>query len=208
MESAVLQKAIDENVLKELCDEYCSKIASGEFVDYDVNIRYIATDNKFGYKPFGKFFYWMDELYVFDDGEEWREEHNGDAVEDFFGYDFDNLGYAHRVIFAGVDTNRLTIWRDKYVYTGDVAMVDNNPSRIFPVGIRGGEYAVVGTDEIEPLPKCKSLMYVGSVFYDLDWRDGLLLEDRIEKFLSEAYGNEGENFTEVLNKSQIIYPFQ
>ena len=120
--------------------------------------------------------------------EKYREEHNSQAVEDTFGYDFEELGNVHRVIYAGVTTPFVT--EEGYgFFTGDVVTADDNPELIYAVGIANGEYALLSGDGTLPMAEHHGFKVVGSVFYNLSLCDDYLLDERIAVFVDELRRN-------------------
>ncbi|MBO4382303.1 MAG: hypothetical protein IK058_01670 [Bacteroidales bacterium] len=187
MEKIDFSKTFDEASLKELCEKHYHEMAYGEKYDWGLNLRYIC-DNSFRLKPFGQFLFWCDELYVFDHHERYREEHNAQAAEDIFGFDFEELGNVHRVIYAGVATPFVT--DEGYgIFTGDVVTTDYNPDLIYAVGIANGEYALLSGEEALPMTERHGFNVVGSVFYNLSWCDDYTLNERIAMFVEELQRN-------------------
>lgn len=119
-------RVISDDILKSLCKKYSYQIGAGilDFVPY-VGVRYVIDQNKFGYKRLGDFFFHNGQFYVWDTDDKWAAEHDQEAVLETFGDECFNRGYAHKVIFAGVNT-RYRDSRGEYIYTGDVIGVKEN----------------------------------------------------------------------------------
>ena len=94
-------------------------------------------------------------------------------------------GYAHRVIFAGVQTPYKDV-RGDYIYTGDAVMADGlGLSKEYINGVRPldfyGDYGFKLDNHSLLFRECKKLVRVGTVFYNLSWEEEdmlHILEDR------------------------------
>jgi len=182
MEKTDMAQAFDEALLKELCEKYYPKMTDGEMEDWDIQIRYICG-NHFHIKPLGQFFFWAGELYVLDHDERYSDEHNESAVEDTFGFDFDTLGYAHRVLFAGV----VTPYLDKEgcgIITGDVVRTDDSDN-VYIVGVKDGEYVLETGGSFRPMSTQNEFTHLGTIFYNLTWNDDNSLKERSSFVLGE-----------------------
>ena len=182
MEKIKMTQAFDEVALKEFCAKFYLQMTDGEMKNWDIQIRYICG-NSFLDKPLGQFFFWGGELYVFDHDERYQEDHNGNAVEDTFGFDFDALGYAHRVLYAGVATPYL----DKEgcgIFTGDVVRTDGLDD-LFIVGVKDGEYVLETGLYSCPMSMYNEFTHLGTIFYNLTWNDDYSLKERSLLVLNE-----------------------
>ena len=133
-----------------------------------VRIRYVLDDNKFGYAYFGQFFFYGDQLYVWDRDEIWKDTHNQGVVVDTFHDECDGRGYAHPVIFAGVCTNLKDIHGD-FIYTGDVVRTDKLHDSLLGVQAINypEEYGIILDNHSLPLKECQQIERMGTVFYNL-----------------------------------------
>ncbi len=176
-----IPKAITEEDLKQLCEEYKYIIGSRVLAapKPEIRIRYVIDRDRFGYADFGDFFFWKTgDLYVWTRNKEFAGDHNQDIVEDYFGDECRGRGYCHRVIFAGVRTS----YRDtngEYIYTGDVIemeLKDGGSEYTFALGTLGKNeegreayYAFVLDNQCILPEMCRKMKRVGTVFYQLDW---------------------------------------
>lgn len=175
-----IPKAITEEDLKQLCEEY--KYLIGARITYapkpNIWIRYVIERDRFGYAKFGDFFFFGDDLYVWTRNKEFADDHNQDVVEGYFNDECKGRGYCHRAIFAGVKTP----YRDSNganIYTGDVLSLHGEYDYgTFALGTLGentahceAQYAFVLDNHCITPEMCKSMTRVGTVFYQLDWND-------------------------------------
>ena len=83
--STEIPKAITIEVLQELCEEYKYEIQT-DFLDLvpgvlpDIKIRYVDEKKNFGYTYFGNFFFYDNNLYVFEEDEKYKDQHDAEAV--------------------------------------------------------------------------------------------------------------------------------
>lgn len=162
-------EVLTDDVLRELCREYLYQIGVGIRTGLpSVRIRYVLDDNKFGYAYFGQFFFYGDQLYVWDRNEIWKDTHNQGVVVDTFHDECDGRGYAHPVIFAGVCTNLKDIHGD-YIYTGDVVRTDKLHDSLLGVQAINypEEYGIILDNHSLPLKECQQIERMGTVFYNL-----------------------------------------
>ena len=119
-----MPKILNENILSNLCKQYKKEIGNNQYKGWPFpRIRYVIDRNKFGYADFGNFFFWDDGgLYVWMQEEEFKDWHNQEIVEDYFGESCDGRGYAVRFIFAGTNTG-YTDSRGHQMFTGDIVLV-------------------------------------------------------------------------------------
>lgn len=105
----LMPRVLNEDILSFLCIKHKNEIAIGaNFDKRSPRIRYVIDKNRFGYADFGDFFFWEDGgLYVWQQSEEFEEDHNPDIVEDYFGHSCEGRGYTLRSIFAGIDVKWL-----------------------------------------------------------------------------------------------------
>ena len=122
--AVTMPKVLNEEMLHSLCERYKDEIGLGIFKAHGCpRIRYVINRNKFGYAYFGDFFFWDDGgLYVWQQSEEFVEDHNPDIVEDYFGHRCEGRGYTSRSIFAGIDTG-YDDSKGSRMFTGDIVMV-------------------------------------------------------------------------------------
>ena len=185
--------AIDENRLVELSRKYRYEIGAGLFTYIpDIMIRYVVEDDKFGYKRFGKCFFFHSpyEFYVCDNDEKWKDQHSLHILLDEFNDECPNLGYVRRVEFAGVRTPFRDI-RGDFIYTGDIVRAYRGKSSyVQPVSTFHGEYAFVLDNHCLPLSECSRFDRLGTVFYGLDseFNDCLLVNSRNGDFFGSVYG--------------------
>lgn len=105
----LMPRVLNEDILSFLCIKHKNEIAIGaNFDKRSLRIRYVIDKNRFGYADFGDFFFWEDGgLYVWQQSEEFEEDHNPDIVEDYFGHPCEGRGYTLRSIFAEIDVKWL-----------------------------------------------------------------------------------------------------
>ena len=117
-------RVLNEDILSFLCIKHKDEIGLGSYKDFPCpRIRYVIDKNRFGYAYFGDFFFWEDGgLYVWQQSEEFEEDHNPDIVEDYFGHPCEGRGYTLRSIFAGVDTG-YDDSNGSRMFTGDIVLV-------------------------------------------------------------------------------------
>ena len=182
-----LPKVITFEVHQELCIQNLPLIqfCSTSFLS-QIEIRYVIAANKFGYAYFGEFFFYQGNLYVFETDEQYKDQQDAEAVMATFGDECRNLGYAHKVIFAGVRTPYKD-FRGDYIYTGDAVMVDllglrkENIHGVRPLDFLN-DYGCKLDNHSVLLSECKKIVRVGTVFFNLpkvEEEDMLhILEDR------------------------------
>ena len=171
-------KVIDEQVLIKLCNEYKYVIGSGVLTEMPkIRIRYMTADGELLFANFGDFFFYGQELYVFDCDDKWALTHNGGVVLDVFHDECKGRGYAHLVTFAGVRTGLKDSHRDD-IYTGDTIEIWRGETCYilafgsFCAGEDCGCYAFVLDNHYLTVEECDSLQIAGTVFdieQDLDW---------------------------------------
>ena len=171
-----------DEILKELCQKHLYEIGAGVLnLLPQIKVRYAIDNDKFGYTCFGNFFYFGDDFYVWDKDDIWAEDHNQDVVETTVEDECLGRGYAHRVIFAGVETNFKDI-NGENIYTGDVINIQkaDNYSDNFAVGADAdkegnGQYCFFLDNHFLSLTECNKRHYkmtrVGTVFFKLDKND-------------------------------------
>ena len=117
-------RVLNEDILSFLCIKHKDEIGLGSYKDFPCpRIRYVIDKNRFEYAYFGEFFFWEDGgLYVWQQSEEFEEDHNPDIVEDYFGHPCEGRGYTLRSIFAGVDTG-YDDSNGSRMFTGDIVLV-------------------------------------------------------------------------------------
>lgn len=178
--STEIPKAITIEVLQELCEEYKYEIQT-DFLNLvpgvlpGIHIRYVDEKKNFGYTCFGNFFFYSRELYVFEEDEKYKDQHNEGVVWGKFLDKCEGRGYAHKVIFAGVRTPYKDV-RGDYVYTGDAVMVDGlGLSKEHIHGVRPldflNDYGIMLDNHSLLFQECKKIVRVGTVFYNLSWDD-------------------------------------
>lgn len=119
-----MPRVLNEDILSFLCIKYKDEIGIGSYFDNRCpRIRYVIDKNRFGYADFGDFFFWDDGgLYVWQQSDEFEEDHNPDIVEDYFGHSCEGRGYTLRSIFAGIDTG-YDDSKGSRMFTGDIVLV-------------------------------------------------------------------------------------
>ena len=184
---------VSDKVLKSLCHEYLYEIGVG-IDDYlpNIKVRYVIDSNEFGYARFGDFFFCDDDFYVWDTNSKWKEDHNQTVVEDVFQDKCEGRGYAHRVIFAGVETDFLDINGD-HIFTGDVIKLEDSKEYIqyFAVGAwtypdNTGYYCFILDNHCLSLTDCVrknlNMTRIGTVFYQLNAGDDVSVNNRTMQF--------------------------
>lgn len=215
-----IPSALTEKDLKRLCEEYKYIIGSKVIVPLPkIRIRYVLGKDRFGYADFGDFFMRDNgELYVWSSGQEFKDFHNQNLVEEIFGDECkERRGFFHRAIFAGVETP----FRDchkRLLYTGDVIRVwlsshskefHKIDSMLLAFGTLG-ENEEGGTahyacplDNHCVLPQmCAKIEWCGTVFYQLDWNEPPVFVAQRCFYFQDIYGTSGlkEEDKEVLSK--------
>ena len=116
-----IPRVLNEDILSFLCIKHKGEIGLGSKKDCPrIRIRYVIDKDRFGYADFGDFFFWDDGgLYVWQQSDEFEEDHNPDLVEDYFGHPCGGRGYTLRSIFAGIDTG-YDDSNGSRMFTGDV----------------------------------------------------------------------------------------
>ena len=78
----IMSMTISDVTLKYLCQKYSHDIATGtnKFLP-GIKVRYVAANKRFGYAYFGNFFFFGDDFYVWEQDEEYAEDHNQDVVD-------------------------------------------------------------------------------------------------------------------------------
>ena len=101
-------KVITDDTLEQLCRKYQYQIGAGiNNLVPRVKVRYVLDRNKFGYAYLGDFFFHNGKFFVWDTDDKWAGEHDQKAVLDTFSDECLGRGYAHKAIFAGVQTARV-----------------------------------------------------------------------------------------------------
>lgn len=173
-------KVITDDTLEQLCRKYQYQTGAGinDLVPR-VKVRYVLDRNKFGYAYLGDFFFHNGQFFVWDTDDKWAGEHDQKAVLDTFGDECFGRGYAHKAIFAGVQTNYKDC-KGEYIFTGDVISLKLNGGGkpyTFALGTLGygkqnGRYAFM-LDNHSLFPEnCFSsktkMTRIGTVFFRLD----------------------------------------
>ena len=176
-----IPRVLNEDILSFLCIKHKDEIGIGSYKNFPrPRIRYIIDKNRFGYANFGDFFFWEDGgLYVWQQSDEFEEDHNPDIVEDYFGHPCEGRGYTMRSIFAGIDTG-YDDSNGSRMFTGDIVLVKEpngyemgalclaSPSGI----ISDGFYGFPLDNHSLTLDMCKeegyNLQRIGTIFYQLD----------------------------------------
>ena len=172
-----MTRVLNEDILSFLCIKHKDEIGIGAyFGNRCPRIRYVIDKDRFGYADFGDFFFWEDGgLYVWQQSEEFEEDHNPDLVEDYFGHPCEGRGYTLRSIFAGIDTGY-----DDSNGSGDVVLVKERDG--YEMGalclaslcgrIGDGFYGFSLDNHSLTLDMCKERGYnlerIGTIFYQLD----------------------------------------
>ncbi len=188
-----MSMTISDLTLKHLCQKYIHDIGIGKnkFLP-GIKVRYVAAKHKFGYAYFGDFFFFGDDFYVWEKDEKYAEDHNQDIVEEVFGDECKGRGYARRVLLAGVLTDFIDD-NGEGIYTGDVIRLEKKGEikKFFAVGAWSredgkGEYCFILDNHNWSLDECQIQHYqmtrVGTVFYQLDWSDYIIVNQRVMSF--------------------------
>lgn len=191
-------EVIDERVLIDLCNKYKYEIGSNLRIDCyvpsHIRVRYAIDNGKFGYKSFGDFFFYGQEMYVFDKDKKWKDDNIRAIVLDNFNDECPGHGYAHKVIFAGVRTP-FTDKHGNYIYTGDIVKANFHGSPYtLPVAAMPGRYALMLDNHCIPLSECEDIIRLGTVFYKLQHEDTWQqprVNGRCMNFFQSVYGTFG-----------------
>ena len=176
-----IPRVLNEELLSFLCNKHKGEIGLGVKKNCPrPRIRYVIDKNRFGYADFGDFFFWEDGgLYVWQQSEEFEEDHNPDILEDYFGHSCEGRGYTLRSIFAGIDTG-YDDSNGSRMFTGDVVLVKEPNGYEMgalclasPRGlISDGFYGFPLDNHSLTLDMCKedghNLERIGTIFYQLD----------------------------------------
>ena len=176
-----IPRVLNEDILSFLCIKHKGEIGLESKKDYPrIRIRYVIDKDRFGYADFGDFFFWDDGgLYVWQQSDEFEEDHNPDLVEDYFGHPCEGRGYTLRSIFAGIDTG-YDGSNGSRMFTGDVVLVKEPNGYEMgalclasPRGlISDGFYGFPLDNYSLSLDMCKegghNLERIGTIFYQLD----------------------------------------
>ena len=199
-------KVISVELLQKLCHKFRYQIGA-KFHIYlpSIYIRYVIDTDKFGYTYFGNYFFYNDELYVFDEDEEFKDMHSKEAVLATFEDECEGRGYAHKVIFAGVQTPYKDV-RGDYIYTGDAVITDRlglNKDNIFgvrPLDNLAGDYAIMLDNHCLPLSECHKIVRVGTVFFNLPKNEDKKSRDKrfFEQATDMGLPREGEDMLQLL----------
>lgn len=163
-------EVLTDDVLRDLCQEYLYQIGAGIRTGLPcVRIRYVLGNNRFGHANFGQFFFYGNQLYVWDRDEIWKGSHNQGVVMDTFHDECEGRGYAHPVIFAGVRTNLKDNHGD-FIFTGDVVLSDILPDSLLGVQALDflGAYGIMLDNHSLRLKDCQQIERMGTVFYSLE----------------------------------------
>lgn len=191
--SSKTNMVVSDKVLKSLCQEYLYEIGTG-LGGYlpSIKVRYVMDDNKFGYAYFGDFFFFDDDFYVWNSDDLWKEDHNQEVVEGVFKDQCEGRGYAHRAIFAGVETVFVDSAGER-IFTGDVLKVEKGEAYIKFLAVGAwthmdgaGDYCFILDNHNWPLADCARQNYkmtrVGTVFYQLEGCDPIGVNERTMQF--------------------------
>jgi hypothetical protein len=174
----------NEMGLVNLCRKFTAEIGNNtpKYLLPPIRVRYVLENNKFAYADFGDYFFWADNgLYVWHQEEKYAEDHNPDAVDDFFGGTCERRGYVRRHIFAGLDTG-FNDDEGSRMFTGDIVQVtDPNGYAKRPLCLAsapwtdGDLYCFPLDNHALTLEMCQAdgyhLKRVGTIFYQLDNAD-------------------------------------
>lgn len=176
-----IPRVLNEDILSFLCLKHKDEISIGSYKNFPrPRIRYVIDKNRFGYANFGDFFFLDDGgLYVWQQSNEFEEDHNPDIVEDYFGHPCEGRGYTMRSIFAGIDTG-YDDSNGSRMFTGDIVLVKERDGYEMgalclasPCGIiSDGFYGFPLDNHSLTLDMCKeggyNLQRIGTIFYQLD----------------------------------------
>ena len=169
------------DILKELCRQYQSEIGKGLLhLLPQISIRYIDSKRRFGYANFGEFFFLDNDMYVWKEDEKCKEEHNQSVVEEVFGNECKDRGYACRRIFSGVKT-KFKDSKNDHIYTGDVLRLNNDfgynnynlsvAAIVFDSTGHKGYYGFLLDNHSWDLASCMekyAVTRIGSIFFQVD----------------------------------------
>ena len=165
---------VSEELLHQLTKQFAYPISNKLYKWIpNVNVRYVNGRDEFGYTTLANCFFFDDgSMYVWEQDERWKEEHNQTIVESFYGDECKGRGYAHRVIFAGVATG-IQDCNGEMIYTGDVIHIgdaEDGDNLALGTTFNGKSYAFLLDNHELLLLDCeeKSMKRIGTVFYQLD----------------------------------------
>ena len=212
-EEIAVPKAITEEDLKKLCEEYKYIIGIGVFMPVPkIKIRYVLDRDKFEYAEFGDFFMCENgELYVWSYNKESEPYHNQNMVEEIFQDECKKRsGYFRKAIFAGVETPYLDCNRMQ-LYTGDVVRAwlkgydgsspqdfEDEHAMVLALGTLGWNdenrealYACVLDNHFIHPDMCARIERCGTVMYRLDWNQPPIEMAQRCLLFQDIYGTSG-----------------
>lgn len=175
-----LPNALTKRDMQMLCNRHFIEIVHGNTsFAKDVIVRYVAEEGKFGYAPFGTFFFNYDRMYLLRSMAEPDENSKLDIFEEYFTnhFDDDNLAWndCMPVTFAGIRTVNKDV-NGEWIYTGDI--VENVDDDFIWGGVGaapgtypkewGPVYAIMGDNHCQHLRDAGRLLRIGTVLYQLE----------------------------------------
>jgi hypothetical protein len=164
---------VTDEVLMELCRAYLPEIQAGRAdLVPELTIRYVKKNNAFGYTGLENCFYHNGAFFVWEQDKEWEDPRYQEIAQDVFHDRCEGRGYAHKFIFAGVNTH----FRDaqgEEMFTGDIIRVDDGKSapEEMALGAFPGDYCFLLDNHYWELRECikdNTLTRIGTVFYRLN----------------------------------------
>lgn len=209
-----IPRVLNEDILSFFCLKHKDEISIGSYKNFPrPRIRYVIDKNRFGYANFGDFFFWDDGgLYVWQQSDEFEEDHNPDIVEDYFGHPCEGRGYTLCSIFAGIDTG-YDDSNGSRMFTGDIVLVKERNGYEMgalclasPCGmISDGFYGFPLDNHSLTLDMCKEGGYhlerIGTIFYQLDpCEDPVSIWDKALTFNNTYRDKEDESVLRTMAK--------
>jgi hypothetical protein len=164
---------VTDEVLRELCRAYLPEIREGKSYGLPrITVRYVKKNNEFGYTGLENCFFYDDDFYVWEQDRKWEDARYQDIAGCVFQDACEGRGYAHKTIFAGVNTH-FHDSRGEEMFTGDVILVDQGAdiAEELALGAFPDRYCFILDNQRLELDYCCEnfkLTRIGTIFYQLN----------------------------------------